>query len=162
VLSPYWARCRNTGYAQVLRETISLLYQVSDLSQDTVELVSHRLCGLIRPGFYRHVLNKVANISYCQVHSREAPVFCETKDPALLSQDLVFTGLALARNLEDLSAPAGIAVKRLSDWLAVIDWYFEKYAARAIALKNHAAYARNLDFEQVDLKRADLAFSPIC
>jgi hypothetical protein len=147
LLAPYWLRCRTTGYLQAVRWTVRCLFGENDLDAASFVRVSERIKTHARPGFYRDVF-KVAGVESCQVNSFEA-IFCESAQPDLLLQDLNIGRLAVAPDLSDLQATTGITAARLEDMHAIIDWYFSRYGARAVAVKNGVAYQRRLHFAAV-------------
>jgi predicted TIM-barrel fold metal-dependent hydrolase len=147
LFEPYYARAKNTGYLQAVRITVRELFGEEDVSAESVERITEKMRTLVKPGYYRNVLRDVANVDTCQVNSLEH-VFCETQYPDLLMQDLSFVGLSTGLDL-NLAKRANREPVTLSDWHAVIDWYFETYAARAVAVKNQSAYARRLDYAKV-------------
>jgi len=50
-------------------------------------------------------------------------------------------------------------IKTLSDWLEVINWWFEKYAKNAVGVKIGIAYFRRLDFTKTTVETANPLFS---
>lgn len=152
LVEPYYQRAKNTGYLQAVRLTVQELFGEEDLSVESVERVTEKMRTLVKPGYYRHVLRDVANVESCQVNSLEH-VFCETQYPDLLMQDLSFVGLSTGLDLS-LAKRANREPGTLSDWHAVIDWYFEAYAPRAIAVKNQSAYARRINYAKVSASEA--------
>ena len=55
--------------------------------------------------------------------------------------------------------PTGISANSLSDWHKVIDWWFNKYARFAVAVKSQHAYVRGLDHAQVPAKDVSETFT---
>jgi len=157
LFEPYYRRAKNTGYLQAVRLTVRELFDEEDVSAETVERITDKMRALVKPGFYRTVLRDVAHVESCQVNSLEH-VFCETEHPDLLMQDLSFVGLSTGLDLS-LARRANREVGTLRDWHAVIDWYFETYGARAIAVKNQSAYSRRLDYAQVSEEDAAPLFA---
>ena len=149
LVEPHYQRSRNTGYLRCLRESVRRLYGERDITSDNVEKISGLIRDGVHPGFYETILCDVAHIEYCHVNSLEGGSFMETADPELLAQDLSFVAFSEARQIDDLGRAAGREVATLDDWHGVIDWHFEKYGPRAIALKSQQAYGRRLDFAQV-------------
>ena len=50
-------------------------------------------------------------------------------------------------NIEDpYGEKAGIKVRNIDDWHRVIDWWYDWYGPRSIAIKVSSAYSRNIDF----------------
>jgi len=154
LVAPYYERCRHTGYQMCVRETIRALYGEDDLREDNCEKISEKLHDRIAPGYYRDILNKVANIEYCHVNSLETSIFMETAQPDLLAQDIstvaLSSGLDIPRVQKTLNREAG----DLDQYHALIDDVFAKYGPRAIAVKNQSAYSRRLDYAEVDAATA--------
>ncbi|MDX9974014.1 MAG: amidohydrolase family protein [FCB group bacterium] len=148
LLSPVYARCRNTGYLRNVRESLRLLFDIRDIDATNYREISERIREQITPGFYRRLLRDVANIEYCHVNYLRKPVFCETDQPDLLAQDIGTVGLCTP-NVESTLKRAGMTAKTLDDWHKVIDWCFTTFGPRAVATKNQMAYSRRLDFQEV-------------
>ncbi len=159
LIAPFYKKTRNTGYLRCLRESVRRLYGERDITADNVEKISGLIRDGVHPGFYETILCDVAHIEYCQVNSLETPVLMETADPALLAQDMSFVSFCGPGNKGKLGRAAGIEPDTLDHWHDIIDWHFEKYGPRAIALKNQMAYGRRLDFEQVSAKDAAPLFA---
>lgn len=139
---------RHTGYMRAVDVTTERLFG-QRLARDTCEEIDRHCRELRAPGYYRHVLNEVANIERCQVNSLEEDPFCETDMPDLLDQDISIAGLVRGRHLraERLS---GIHVGSLDDYVHVVEWVFDRYAPRAVAAKCFWAYFRSLAVGPVD------------
>ncbi len=153
IAAPWYERTRLSGYMRNVRESLRILYGEEDLTVENVERVSSKVEAMIRPGYYRRILQE-ARISYCQVNSLQDPLFMETSQPDLLAQDLSLISLSTDLGSFSASRRAGREPRRLSDWHAVIDWAFATYGSRAIAVKSQAAYARRLDFDDVSAGEA--------
>ena len=157
LLAPWWPFVKNTGYGQAVAIAIRELYGVDELSENTVEKVQEKYEELRKPGFYRRVLSEVARIHSCQVNCLSRP-FMESQLPDLLLQDISFLGMHMGPDVESYAPPTGIEVKDLADWHSVINWWFNKYADYAVAVKSQAAYRRDLDYEDVPAEKAAPVF----
>lgn len=157
ILKPYWPAVKNTGYGQAVRLAIRGLYQVEELSDQTVRQVQARYEKTRSPGFYRRILGDLANIESCQVNSLNGP-FGETDMPGFLMQDLSIVGMFAGPDINGLAPPTGIQPTRLADWHRVIDWWFSKYGRMAVAVKSQNAYGRDIDYKQVPAKDAEAVF----
>jgi len=157
LLEPWWPAVRNTGYGQAVEIAMRRIYGVDGLSRDTVRTIQDQYTKTIRPGYYQHLLRNIANIESCQVNSLESP-FSESRQPTLLTQDISILGMHMGPNLDAYAPKAGIKVKSLAGWHAVIDWWFEHYGPYAVAVKSQAAYSRNLDFDDVPAEEAEGPF----
>lgn len=157
LLEPYWPAIKNTGYAQAVRISLKELYDVDELSAETVKKVQAGYEKVCRPGFYKQILCERANIESCQVNSRLLP-FRESDMPTLLMQDIGCSGMIDLNKRDKLSKPAGIEVAQLSDWHKVIDWWFKKYGKYAVAIKSRNAYQRDIDFDKVSAEKVEHTF----
>ncbi len=159
LLSPWWDKVRNTGYAMSLRISLRDLYGVEKLDARGIGRLAEGYRDLVKPGFYRKILREKSNIECCHVNSMQR-IFMETSLPDLLLQDLSF--VALSSGGPDLGAveqDSGRRADTLDGWLQVIDWYFSTYGPRAVAVKNQSAYARGLDYEVVPRALAEPLFA---
>jgi predicted TIM-barrel fold metal-dependent hydrolase len=156
-LEPYWPAVKNTGYGQAVRIAMQQLYEVDDLSAATVKKVQAAYEQTRRAGFYRHVLCDLAKIESCQVNGLGRP-FGESDMPTLLMQDLSIVGMFAGPDFNGFGKPTGIEVRSLADWHRVIDWWFDKYAKYAVAVKSQNAYSRDIDYEQVPAEKVEAVF----
>jgi uncharacterized protein len=141
-LAPYLEAVRATGYLQAVDLTTEALFGLR-LARDSCERIDDGLRRLRTPGYYRRVLGEVANVERCQVHNIDADhdPFRLSDQPDLLDQDISLYPMVTGRHdrLEEL---AGIEVRDFHDYLAVIDWCFDRYAPAAVAAKCLWAYYR--------------------
>jgi uncharacterized protein len=159
LISPWYERTRLTAYMRNVRESLRILYDEDDFSADTVERISGKVAGLVKPGYYETVLRDASRVSWCQVNSLEDPLFMETAQPGLLAQDISLVPLSTELDPAAMAARSGITARSLADWHAVIDWTFATYGPRAIAVKSQAAYGRRLDFAPVSAEDAAPLFT---
>jgi len=159
LVEPWWAKVRLTGYGRAVRETLRGLYGEDDLTAASAPRIAEKYRDLVRPGFYRTVLRERSNIEACHVNSLQR-IFMETSLPDLLPQDLSFYELARAgaEDIATVEKETGRKIANLDDWLAAIDWYFDRYGPRAVAVKNQSAYGRRLNYDAVPRERAAAAF----
>jgi len=160
LLEPYWPAVKNTGYGQAVEIAFRKLYGVDEISAKTVGRIQEGYRRWIKPGFYRKVLLDMARLDSCQVNCLSRP-FQESGLPDLLLQDLSFVGMHMGPGINSYAPAAGIKVRDLDDWHKVIDWWFKKYAPYAVAIKSQAAYARDLDYEDVKAEQAAPIFKRI-
>ena len=150
VLQPWWERCRHTGYMRAVGETLRLLFGVEHLDAEVCVRVSAEMADrAARPGFYRSVFDR-AGVESCQVNTLEASIFMESTAPDLLLQDMGLGVLSTGLAVDVLQRRSGRTVRDLADWHGIIDWAYDTYGARAVAVKSAAAYQRRLDYHAVD------------
>jgi len=158
LLEPYWYAIKNTGYGQAVSITIKELYNVEKLSDKTIKKVQAGYEKVRRRGFYKYILRDRANIESCQVNSLEGKPFMESDMPTLLMQDLSILGMLAGPDFKQFGKPTGIKVSSLADWHKVIDWWFNKYARYAVAVKSQHAYSRDINHEKVPAQKVDSIF----
>ncbi len=158
IIAPFYEKSYNTGFMQNIRESIRILFQEEDLREDNFRVISDKLNTLLKPGYYQRVIKDLSQIAYCQVNSLQNRVFLNTENPELLAQDMSFWHLSVDLRIEEISRQESLFVRHLKDWHRCIDHCFEKYAKKAIALKNQAAYDRPLNFEKVSEQEASPYF----
>lgn len=159
LIAPYWPAVKNTGYAQAVRLSIRELYGVEELSTGTIALVQAGYEKTRRTGFYQHVLQDRARIESCQVNCLTGDPFKRSQQPTLLMQDLSIVGMFAGPDFKRYAPPTGIAVKTLADWHHVIDWWFDRYARYAVAVKSQHAYSRDIDYARVPAEPAEPVFA---
>ena len=86
------------------------------------------------------------------------PPFVESAQPTLLMQDLSIVGMFVGPDLKLFGEPTGIEVSTLADWHKVIDWWFDKYARYAVAVKSQDAYRRDIDYEPTPAEKVEAVF----
>lgn len=152
LLRPWWALCRHTGYLKAVGETLRLLFGVDPdrLDAQACARVTAEMAERSgRPGFYRETLHR-SGVLTCQVNTLEASVFMDSSEPDLLLQDLGIGVLSTGLNVPVMERRSGRTVRDLADWHGIIDWSFDTYGPRAVAVKSAAAYERRLDYAAVD------------
>jgi hypothetical protein len=147
LVAPHLARARNTGYLRAVDVTTERLFGLR-LSPETCEEIDARMRALRQPGYYERVLRTHAGIERCQVHSLDSDPFCETEYPDLLHQDLSIVPLVCGRH-DSVERASGIEIDSLDDYLALIEWCFERFARRAVAVKCAWAYLRPMGVRRV-------------
>ncbi len=159
LLEPYWPAVKNTGYGQAVSIAISRLYGVDELSAKTVAKVQAGYEEVRRAGFYKRILRDMANIESCQVNCLEGVPFMESAQPTLLMQDLSILGMLDGPDFKQFGRPTGIKVKSLADWHRVMDFWFDKYAKYAVAVKSQNAYSRDINYEQAPAEKVEAIFT---
>ncbi|NLF57949.1 MAG: hypothetical protein GX580_09945, partial [Candidatus Hydrogenedens sp.] len=62
LMEPWWPHVRNTGYGAAMREYLSDLFGVAEISRDTVEDLCGRMRAERKPGWFHTVLREKARI----------------------------------------------------------------------------------------------------
>lgn len=161
LVEPYWPAVKNTGYAQAVRIAIRDLYGVEELSGATIAAIQAGYEKTRRTGFYRRLLQDRAQIESCQVNCLTGEPFKQSDMPDLLMQDLSIVGMFASPNIRQYAGPAGLAVNSLADWHQVINWWFDRYAKYAVAVKSQHAYSRDIDYTRVTAEQAEPLFKKV-
>ena len=156
IIQPYWDSIKHTGYGQVISYTINDLYGISELNEKIIPKLQERYVSYRQKGFYEETLKR-ANIKSCIVNPPGRP-FKETELPDLLYQDINASGM-IRMDVEQLNENILSKINSLTDWLEIINWWFNKYSDVAVGVKIGLAYFRRLDFEKTDFKIATSLFS---
>jgi uncharacterized protein len=156
IVKDYWPYIKNTASGLVFRNSVKVLYDIDDISMDRIKELQKSYEQTRKKGFYKHIINDLANIRHCQVHS-PIRAFRKSEFPDLLFQDIALDGLIRVSNIP-FYVPEHIKPKSLSDWHSNIDWWFNEYGHIAKAVKIGTAYFRRLDFEKVQAEKAEPVF----
>lgn len=160
LISPYYERCKNTGYLLCVRESIKALFGEDDISEDNCERISEMIRNGIIPGFYRKILREVANIKYVQINCLQSGVFRESEPASdLICFDISTVSIASSiKNLKSLSKFSGMEITSLKKAHEAIEHIFEKFGPKAIAVKDQSAYNRRLSYHRVKDDEVELIF----
>jgi hypothetical protein len=157
LLEPWYRRAWNTGYCEALRIAWRDLYGIEDLTRNTAGALTEAMRSQIAPGFTRAVFDR-AGIEVAMTNPFGPKlIFNPDFGTDCFICDMVdgFTGFPVA----ELAAQTGMDIHCLDDYLAVIDFYFERDAACAGAFKVGRAYDRTLHWEDVPRDRVEGTFN---
>lgn len=158
LFAPYWPYIRQTGYGRAVLLSVQHLFDITDVTAETIGRITELLRAGVRKGYYYHVLREVAGIETCQVNSLDK-TFRETEYPDLLTQDISTVSMGSGLNIDQLRRETDLPITTLQECYQAIDWYFESYGQSAIAVKNQSAYNRRLDYHNVDAVDAGRLFA---
>jgi hypothetical protein len=157
ILKDFWPYLKNTASGIVFRTTIRILYGIDEISEDTIFELQRKYEQTRKKGFYKQIIQDIANIKHCHVHSPNEA--CKrSESPDLLFPDIALNGL-IQVTLNSYSVPDGFNVKNLTDWHTLIDGWFNEYGRVAKGVKIGNAYFRRLDFERVEANEVEEIFS---
>jgi hypothetical protein len=158
LFAPIWPKAKNTGYCMAVRLAVQELYGEPEIDAGSYARINEKMQALAHPGFYREILRR-AGIQSSQVNALEAAVIRTETDRDVLLQDLSFIGFTFLGQVDRLSRESGIEVGTLTDYLRLIDHYYDRHGGEAVAVKNQGAYQRRLDFEDVSPETAAPLFA---
>jgi len=155
LIEPHWPHVQHTGYGLNVRHMLKDVYEIDDLTGETIRRLEEAYHAAIKPGFYRHLLRDIGNIESCQVNLWP---FLESEQPDLLMSDLHISGMIEGGWDPQYAREAGIEVRSLDDWHRVIDYWIKTYGKKAVAVKSTMAYARDLDCVRTPPEEVEKAF----
>ena len=142
ILNEYWPYLKNTTSGIVFRNTIKTLYGIDEISEDNILELQKRYEQTRKKGFYKYIIQDIANIKLCHVHS-PISVCKKSESPDLLLQDIALNGL-IQVVVKPYSVPENFKINSLSDWHSLIDWWFSEYYQIAKGVKIGNAYFSGL------------------
>ena len=156
ILKEYWPYLKNTTSGIVFRNTIRILYGIDEISEYNIIELQNRYEQTRKKGFYKYIIQDLANIKHCHINS---PIIAckKSESPDLLLQDIALNGLIQVA-INPYSVPENFQINSLSDWHALIDWWFSEYGHMAKGVKIGNAYFRRLDFERVEANKIEEIF----
>jgi predicted TIM-barrel fold metal-dependent hydrolase len=161
-IKPYYLKTWNTAYCEALRIAIRDLFDINDLNDDTIEILSEKMNSIPRQNWTRVVFDRAGIDIAMEQHLTSEPVYARRRYPDIFVYDMTDCFSHLDKgNIKNLSSDSGIEVYSLQDYLRVIDWYFEKFADEASAFKIGRAYDRPLFFDDVSTSDAERTFNEI-
>ena len=155
-LKLYWERSWNTAYCECLRIAIQDLYGLEDLRDDTVEELSAKMDSVDRQSWIRTVFDR-AGIEVAMLNVNIRPVYHRERYPDLFLHDMGDDFTTFGR-IPDMREETGLPIDDLDSFLHAIDWYFDKFAGEASALKIGRAYDRTLFFDEIESSDASPVF----
>jgi hypothetical protein len=161
LLAPYWPLTRHTGFGRAIRRATHDLYDIPDLTAETYLPLTEAMRSANQPGVHEEILRRRGGIDLCMIHNLDGPgiLYREHSDPRLYLQDLaIHHFLADELPLEELARQSGHEIGSVRDLLRVIDWFYSRYADRAVAVMNNCAYWRTLRFDDVKQSQAESLF----
>lgn len=157
--APFWRRTRLTGYARCLRIGFADLLGIDDLTADTVGPLAEGLQRHARPGFYREILQRRANIAVSVLNMEDLadvdrelflPLPRLNRFSMLRGRDQV---LAIERDYE-------AAVGSLADHVALIGRVCRQWQAAGVAgVKLSQSYHRRMEFRPREAAAAAAVFA---
>jgi len=156
IVEPQLNSIKHTGYGRCLRQSISTLFDIHELTSGSMKELTSQLNNHVQHGFYERILRGVGRIDHVQVNCLESQVIrIEDEDKSLISQDLNTLRIASQWDLRVIEEQSGNVVSSIYSIQDAISKLFEKHGSQAIAVKDPCAYWRSLRFEDVSDDEAD-------
>lgn len=151
LIAPYWADCQQTGYAEAVRLSASILYGIDTLSAAALVAAQPRQQAYTQPGQYQHLLEQVANLATIQIDAFTWQAPQAAGDAQVYQYDINVCNMVNGTiDLAQLSNAVGFAVRCLADYARAIQHIITHNAPQACAIKTQHAYNRSLAWHLPD------------
>ena len=159
-IEPFWEMIRNTAYAKQTLIAAREIFGVADLNRDTYLELSRAIADSRRPGWYRHVLKKMAKIDISIIDTEATDVDRELFAPVMRLDH--FIAILSRQDLLSLEEESGTAINSLDDLVKAMRTTLQKYVANGVVgFKSALAYERTLKYDKVSQSEAETAFNRI-
>jgi len=172
IVEPYWEVSRFTGYGRSLDIAAQGLYGIDRIERSTIEKLNSMFLETLKPGYFKKVLKDKCKIvtSLLNVETldkdynpeTERSIHCDRElySPVYSIGNLVFPDKWT--KIEQLEKQSGLKITSFDRWLEATEILIDKaYSLGSVALKNHLAYLRSLNYERVSRSRAEEEFNNI-
>jgi len=159
---PFWQNMENTTFARVLKIAAKDLFNIDEISKETVSDLCKQIQAKYKPGWYDHVLREKAGIKMIYVRSTIANMkFYPSYFLPIVTSDqfLEIKSLPDIAQLEDDMNIKIHTLKNLTD--AIEKYYTEARQKGAIGIKMTQAYKRSLSFKKRTFFEAESIFNKI-
>jgi len=160
IIRGVWPLVKHTGYLRSLLISIRELYGIEDLADSTIGPLMDAVAARNKPGVLNWVLKEKCRIECCLVNDADpGDMARRTKSPGLFLFDMgIEQLLANEIDVKACEKRTGLSCVSLADWKRIMDWYFARWGAQAVAIKNVSAYWRTLRYDEVGEPAAAAAF----
>jgi len=144
-----WDSCQHTGYGEAVRLIAQHIYEMNDITPETLEHAGERNTKLRQPGERLRILKEIGNLDHVQVDD-----FCWQVCPDDSGLDFFLYDISWWKfccgviEPEAIYSETGVEVTGLSSLQRAMEALFDKYAAFAIAVKSQHAYDRALLWQE--------------
>jgi uncharacterized protein len=140
-----WAAVRHTGYGEAVRLIARELYDIDELTPESLEAAQPRHAALAGPGQRLSIIRDRANIDHIQTDDFIWPCLPDASGPDFFLYDLSWWSFCCGTpDLAALAQETGVEVDGVDSLRQGMRGLFEKYAGVAIAIKSQHAYQRTL------------------
>lgn len=140
-----WERVRHTGYGEAVRILAKELYDIDEITADSLEAALPKHAAYIQPGQRLHLLRDKANLDHVQTDDFIRPCPVDASGPDFFFYDISWVNFVNGEpDLAQLTAETGVEVHDLPSLRRAMEKVFADNAKTAIAIKSQHAYNRTL------------------
>lgn len=158
IVKPYWEASKNTTYNRAVLLAIDELFDIGELNDNTVEVLSEKLRNSYDGTWYDYVLKEKAKIKYAiqDVGSRRE----EDSMFRYVEKFDQFISIQSKQDVLALEKSFTMKISNLDSYVDMLTKAFEQAIERGIVgVKSALAYHRPLNYENVTKEAADKVFS---
>lgn len=150
--APHWKNARFTGYGEALRIAIRDIYEVEEISGETLGRINERIRAANKPGVYEDLLIRRSKIAYSVLddHWNAAPVKPDSKFFAYARKfDRYVTPQSVA-DVRELEKLTDVSITNLRGLKQAMERSFEQsLALDMVSVKSTLAYNREIHYTEV-------------
>lgn len=144
-----WARVQHTGYGEAVRIIARDLYDIEELTPDSIAAAQEKNVGFVQPGERLRLLRDEANLDHIQTDSFTINVTADRSGPDFFFYDISWAEMCSGQpNHEEIAEHTGQEVTDLFSLRRVMEAIFQNSSAPAIAVKSQHAYNRTLRWQE--------------
>ena len=155
IISPFWERCRTTGYGRVPLIAAKDLFGIDDINEDTYVALSKKIKETIKPGYYKQIFDKAGiDLAILDVGRSD-------DDTALFRHVIRFEHYVQVFQKGDV-LKRGEDINTLDDYVEALQKDFQvALDEKMVAVKSALAYSRIINYEDVKKSDAENLFDKI-
>ena len=155
---PAWQAIQHTGYGEAVRLMAKRIYDIDEVTPDSVGAAVPLQEALVQPGERLRLLKEVANLDHIQTDDFSWPCLPDASGPDFFFYDMTWCTFCNGQlDVPALVEETGVDVSDLPSLRNAMHALFDKYSAVAVAVKSQHAYHRTLAWED----RADVDVEPL-
>lgn len=150
-----WEAVKHTGYGEAVRFNAKLIYEMDEITPESIEGAVSKHEALCKPGERLRLLRDVARLDHIQTDDFIRPCPPDASGPDFFFYDISWANFCRGTpDLEPLAQETGVEVKDLATLKEAMHKVFELNAQTAIAVKSQHAYNRTLKWRERDDEEA--------
>ncbi|TVR45181.1 MAG: hypothetical protein EA425_18495 [Puniceicoccaceae bacterium] len=140
-----WRHCRFTGYGEATRLMARTLYDLEEITADSLEKANQRNRDYLQPGSRLRLLREVAGLDHVQTDRFETNCLPDAEAPDFFHYDLSMAAFASGNfDVGAIADQTGIAIASIDQLEEALAKLFDRFGPNAIAVKSQHAYQRSL------------------
>ncbi len=157
-----WKAVQHTGYGEAVRITAQKLYDIDDLTPETLEAAQVKHAEYLGPGQRLRLLRDVANLDHVQIDDASWVCLPDAAGTDFFFSDISWWKFCCGTPEIDLfQEEIGIEVVDLASLRRAMETIFEQFASTAIAVKAQHAYNRTLQWRERSDAEAAMALANV-